>query len=120
VHLVQDVAIVVDRPAVVSGAGVEHADLPQNAVSVFADLVGPWERYAGARDRAEAIEMAGVEELGQPAAADLPDAPWPVKFEQLGRVRNLRRQTSRITSTSRGRAHGTISSRAPRSTTAPS
>jgi hypothetical protein len=86
--LVQDVAVVVDRASAVALAGVDGAGVLQEPVAVFAEVVGPG-LGAAARDRPEAVEMAGAEELEQPPIGGLNGAVRPPQFAQLWRGEEL-------------------------------
>src|SRR3954447_2974471 len=86
--LVQDVAVVVDRASAVALAGVDGAGVLQEPVAVFAEMVGPGVG-AAARDRPEAVEMAGSEELEQPPICGLNGSVGPPQFAQLRRGEEL-------------------------------
>src|SRR4051794_6453307 len=53
-------------------------------MAVVAEVVGPGERPAGAGDRSEAFDEAGVEELGEAFATDARRAAGPVQLKELG------------------------------------
>ena len=84
VDLVKDVAVVVDRAQFEPCVAVESAGPAEQAVAVVAEVVGPGERPAGAGDRSEALDEAGVEELGEALATDARRAVGPVQLEELG------------------------------------
>jgi hypothetical protein len=83
---VDDSSVVVDRALGVALAGGDASDLLEQAVALAAEPERPGER-AAPRDRAEALEVAGVEELAQPQAAGLGAGVRPEELAEPGRDR---------------------------------
>jgi hypothetical protein len=80
--VVEGAAVVEDVAGFEAGAGVDDADVAEEAVSGGAEEVGPFVGAAGAVG-AEAFEVASAEESYEPAARGLDRSVGPPQFAQL-------------------------------------
>ena len=87
-EFVEHVPVVVDRAGGEPFARCDDRGALEEAVSFGAELVGPRER-AAARERSEALEVAGAEELEQTPVGGLDGALGPPQLAQLRRRQEL-------------------------------